>query len=178
MSGVVGGPSDGVAILVGLERGSDRPVSVRLRSMHATIVPDTRAIDWLGTLSDAESIGRIQALMGKGGTSKVRSELGAALTLHDDSARMLSAVRELLTREPDEDVRAETAAWLGGTVENPEVDRLLLLAVDDSSFRVRDEALSAIVGRGNSAVIRDLTRSSRWEDVRLEAMQHLYERGR
>jgi HEAT repeat protein len=169
------GDMKGVALLLTWSGGTNGELTaVRIRDVNTSVVMRSDPLLWLHLADDASSIALIQQIMATPGNSAVRSELGAALTLHDDRALVLQAATRVLDTERDEDVRAETMAWLGGQTGDARVVALLQRAVEDSSPRVRDEALTALGdGRGGQPVLLDLIRTSKHADVRGEAVQKL-----
>ena len=172
---LVGAGNDrGVAIFVTWSTGSQgRPTAVRLRDVRSRLTLD-RPMIWLHRADDASSIGRIEQLLATG-DAPVRSELAAALSLHDDRASMLRAVTRVFDTDHDAGVRAEAVAWLGNQADDAGVAALLRRATEDPEPNVRDEAVSALGGggRGARAVLLGLIASSKHADVRSEAIQRL-----
>ena len=165
----------GVAILLTWTGGSNGELNgVRIRDLNSSASLRNDPFVWLDVASDSQSVALVQRLMAAAQGSSVRSELGAILTLHDDRTLVVQAVTRVLDAELDEDVRAETMSWLGGQTDDARVVALLRRAVDDSSARVRDEALTALGdGRGGQPVLLELLRTSTHADVRGEAVQKL-----
>jgi beta-lactamase regulating signal transducer with metallopeptidase domain len=173
--GVRRGDARGVAILLTWSGGSNGElVGVRIRDLNSSVVLRNAPLLWLDLATDSQSIALIQRLMAEAQGTSVRSELGAILTLHVDRSLMVQATTRVLDSERDEDVRAETMSWLGGQTDDESVVALLRRAVNDSSPRVRDEALTAL-GGGNRGqpVLLELLRTSKYADVRGEAVQKL-----
>ena len=175
----LGMPRDerGVAILLTWSGGAKGELSaVRLRDMKSSVVLRDGPFLWLHSADDAASIALIQQLMATQQGSSVRSELGAALTLHDDRAQVMRAVTRVLETERDAHVRGETIAWMGNRARDSAVVALLRRAVDDSAAEVRDEAVSALGGardgRGRTVLLELLT-SAKHADVRGEVVQQL-----
>jgi beta-lactamase regulating signal transducer with metallopeptidase domain len=169
------GEARGVALLLKWSGGQNGELTgVRIRDLNSSALGRNDTFIWLDRADDSSSIALIQQLMARPGNSSIRSELGAALTLHDDRALVLNAATRVLDTERDEDVRAETMAWLGNQTSDPRIAALLSRAVDDSSPRVRDEALTALGdGKGGQPRLLELLRTSKYADVRSEAVQKL-----
>jgi hypothetical protein len=169
------GEARGVALLLKWSGGQNGELTgVRIRDLNSSALGRNDTFIWLDRADDSSSIALIQQLMARPGNSSIRSELGAALTLHDDRALMLNAATRVLDTVRDEDVRAETMAWLGNQTSDPRIAALLSRAVDDSSPRVRDEALTALGdGKGGQSRLLELLRTSKYADVRSEAVQKL-----
>jgi len=168
---VVGDDDRGVAILLTLS--GDRVVAVRLRSLAAEIAPGP--VEWLGRVSDADSLARLRDLMARTPEGRLRSELGAALSLHDDRAAVTAAVRRVLDTDRDPRVRGETLAWLGRHEGDLE---LLRRGVADRAPLVRDEALTILLSRASEEELRELARTARHDDVREEIAERLARRER
>jgi beta-lactamase regulating signal transducer with metallopeptidase domain len=169
------GQTKGVALLLTWSGGANGELTaVRIRDMNGSVVMRRDPLLWLHLADDASSVAMIQQIMATPGNSSIRSELGAALTLHDDRALVLQAATRVFDTERDDRVRAETMAWLGGHTSDPGVTALLRRAVDDSAPEVRDEALTALGdGKGGQPVLLELIRTSKRADVRSEAVQKL-----
>ena len=150
---VVGDDDRGVAILLTLS--GDRIVAVRLRSLGAEIAPGP-PVDWLGRASDADSLARLRDFMARTPDGNLRSELGAALSLHDDRAAVTAAVRRVLDTDRDARVRGETLAWLGRNDGDLELLRRGVADPDDE--------------------LRELARTSQHDDVREEIAERLARR--
>ena len=168
------GDTRGVAILLTWTGGSNGELeAVRIRDLNSSVVLRNDPFIWLDRANDSSSIGLVQRLMAEAQGTSVRSELGAILTLHDDRSLVVQAATRVLDTEREEDVRAETMAWLGGQTDDARVTALLRRAVDDSSARVRDEAISALGGKSGQPLLLELMRTSKHADVRGEAVQKL-----
>lgn len=163
----------GVAILLAWSGAQHDIVAVRLRSMDAPIGSTDHAITWLGDADDASSIAQLERLMNESRDVAMRREMGAALSLHDDVARITAAVAHVLDTQPA-DVRSETLSWLGHHRADPRALALLQRGIADEAPNVRDEAISAIADdRTLLPLMRILLRTSPYADVRQEIAQRL-----
>jgi beta-lactamase regulating signal transducer with metallopeptidase domain len=173
--GAKGDDARGVAVLVTVARGEI--VGVRLRSLSATIALGDRRLVWLGTAPDAASLELVDRVMAATRDRRLRSELGAALSLHDDLAATLDAVGRVLDKDRDAGVRAETLAWLGrSAAAEPAVTALLMRGLNDRSALVRDEALTTLLD-DPGVDPRALLRAAVYEDVRAEVLERLARAG-
>ena len=167
----------GVAILLTWSGGANGELTaVRLRDRDRALPLGDRPLLWLSSANDASSIALVERLMAGASDASLRSELGAALTLHDDPGPVLRAVTRVFETDRDERVRAETIAWLGNRGRDSAVVALLRRAVDDPAPEVRDEAVSALGGaRGgrSQTALLDLLASAKHADVRGEVVQQL-----
>lgn len=196
MSNAGGGPRDGTTILkrlldhegdviflFGFGPGARQPGDLRfmrMRSRNQPVELSGRPIFWLGDANDRESLSQLQVLYEATDRTELRSELGAALSLHTDETIALPAVSEVLSESESDEVRAETAAWLGNQQSAEAVELLARLAMQDESARVRDEAVTGLAGMDTpeaTAALLQLARNTRHEDVRNEAVQYLGRRG-
>ena len=168
------GEARGVAILLVWSGGSSGELTgVRIRDLNSSAALQNDLLLWLDRADDSSSVALVQRLMAQSNGTSTRSELGAVLTLHDDRTLMVQAATRVLETERDEYVRAETMSWLGGQTDDARVVALLRRAVEDSSAKVRDEALSALGGKGGQPVLLEFVRTSKHADVRSEALQKL-----
>jgi beta-lactamase regulating signal transducer with metallopeptidase domain len=163
----------GVAVLVTVSDG--RVDEVRIRSLDTSIPGDDPPLEWLGAATDGESIAQLERLMGEVRSGSLRSELAAALSVHDDLPRVTRAVERVLESDRDDQVRAEAVAWFGRRPTTPAVLGLLDRAVRDRAFEVRDEALTALFSKRpiDGDYMRGLARTSEWRDVREEISDRL-----
>ena len=169
-----GGDAGGVAIALTWSGGPDgRLTAVRLRSLQSTISLGDRSLLWLHLADDASSIARLEQLLATT-DPRLRSELAAALSLHDDPALVVRAVTRVVETDPEPQVRGEAVSWLGSHADDARVMSLLRRAADDPDARVRDEAVSTLGGKpGARATLLALIASSSHADVRREAVQRL-----
>ncbi len=162
----------GVALLFTWSGANNRLDGVRLRSMDASAPTHGRRVLWLGDADDVSSIGMIEQIM-RSASEPMRRELGAALTLHDDTPRVISAVHRIITSD-SASVRAETLAWLGRQRRSTTARSLLWRGIEDPSAQVRDEALSSLLTTpGSEATLRELVLTSPHADVRSEIVQRI-----
>jgi hypothetical protein len=166
----------GVAFMFGMPAATaSAPIEwVRIRSLTARLPLEASTILWLGSAVDGESIAELERLRHTGGSVSTRSELGAALSLHDANAAVLAAVRRAISGREEDQVRAETLAWLGRRPNSDSgVSRILQAAImTDRSFAVRDEAISALKGSSEGrAILSDAMTRSPFPDVRHEAAE-------
>jgi beta-lactamase regulating signal transducer with metallopeptidase domain len=169
----------GVAILLTWTGGGGGDlIAVRLRDLRSRLTLGDRALLWLHSVDDASSVARLERLIATT-DAHLRSELAAALSLHDNRSVMLPAVRRVLDTDRDSRVRAEAVSWLGNHANDSAVAALLRRAADDPEPDVRDEAVSALGGGGRAsrAVLLELIASSKHADVRGEAVQQLNDGG-
>jgi beta-lactamase regulating signal transducer with metallopeptidase domain len=171
----------GVAILLTWSGGEKGELTaVRLRGLQTSLSLADRPLVWLHSATDAPSIALIHQLMASQTDASARSELGAALTLHDDRDQVLRAVTRVFETERDPRVRSEAIAWLGNRGGDSAVVALLRRAIDDPAPEVRDEALTALGAARHQrtrAILLELLRSSNRADIRSEVVQQLSDGG-
>ena len=172
LAAATGAEARGVALLFTWSGADDALHAVRLRSMSGSAALRGRRILWLGSADDSSSITLIERIMHAAPT-RLRSELGAAITLHDDVRYVVAAVARVVDSDSGS-VRAETLAWLGRQHASAPARALIARGVTDPSPHVRDEALTVMAGRpGSAAELRDLLRTSPYDDVRQEIVQKI-----
>jgi beta-lactamase regulating signal transducer with metallopeptidase domain len=165
----------GVAILLTVDDGVVS--AARIRSLQAPLATNGRKFVWLGRVEDGESIAHIERLMGSIHETRFRTELGAALSVHDDDDALTGAERRVMEQD-DAEVRAETVAWLARRARTDAEIAIVTAALDDPSPRVRDEALSGSFDnpRVDRNFFEEKAQASQYADVRNEISERLSRR--
>ena len=140
-----------------------------------------RTLLWLGHADAEASFNKVQELFQKSDIRKHRADLAAAQTIHADRARVISTIRELISRERDPDIRTEAIQWLARLHgADPRTTELFTrLTLNDADADVREEAVDALrtsMRKGNPTArdaLRRVADSNADMNVRSEAMQAL-----
>ena len=103
---------------------------------------DRRAVMWLDSAADGESLALLRSLMSNARDNGTRSDLVAAIGIHRDEARVPILVNILGSGDVAE-VRSEAAEWLGRSRDPRAMTALSNAARRDRSKDVRDEAVEA-----------------------------------
>ncbi|MFN0181675.1 MAG: M56 family metallopeptidase [Gemmatimonadales bacterium] len=147
--------------------------AVAIRSMDGRYSPRGANIVWLGRAPDRASVGLLERLIAVAEPA-MRSELGAAVTLHDDVGLVVAAAGRIARDDESDQVRGEVLSWLPRHLPDAAVRALLVGGLTDRSPKVRDEALSALAnGPDREALLVDAIAKSPYPDVRSEAIQAL-----
>ena len=99
---------------------------------------------WLGRSSDAQSLDLLEGLYRQPSSNRVKEEVIAAVSMHDDAARRRGFLAEILASNEVNSVRKQAAFWLGQN-DDPEAVRILKqTARQDRSTEVRKQAVFAM----------------------------------
>lgn len=138
--------------------GEEEIVATRLRTLIAPLnLGDARLI-WLGEADHDESVALLESIFSRVRSVEVRTEFGPMVAVHQDADATLPVLREILTGEHPDAVRAEALSWIGYRMEDRRVADLVVEVLRDRPSRLLlDEGLGALDLAGDPSVeIRDL----------------------
>jgi hypothetical protein len=121
-------------------------IATRIQRKSDQVSLGGRTLTWLGHAIGGESISQLQSVLQNATSAPVRSELNAALTIHDDGDLAFKAVKASLAAEDNPRVRVEAIQWLARThgADARVIDLLSILSRTDPDRKVRLEAVDGI----------------------------------
>ena len=121
-------------------------IATRIQRKSDQVSLGGRTLMWLGHGIGGESISQLQSVLQNATSAPVRSELNAALTIHDDGDLAFKAVKASLAAEDNPRVRVEAIQWLARThgADARVIDLLSILSRTDPDRKVRLEAVDGI----------------------------------
>lgn len=137
---------------------------------------ERRALVWLDSAGDAESIALITSLMSSARDDDTRRNLVAALGVHSDANVVVPRLISILQSREEEGVRREAAEWLGRKGDSRAIAALSRGARTDRSQGVRQEAVEAFKHMKSASATDTLiafVNSLETEHLRREAIESL-----
>lgn len=161
-----------IGILIHHDRSRETDqVTISNMSLHMNLQGDP--LLWLGAAQDKESIALLGTLYGKATGSETRKHFITAVAFHQETQASFPFLRDVLSGSDDNDVRKETAFWLGQTDTEEALKLLVKTATDDRSGDVRENAVFGIsqmdLGAALDALI-SLARNGKDREVRKKAI--------
>ena len=133
-----------VALLFEFSSGTAEPREVRVTNVSGHVDLDGRSLIWLGGADDNESLDFVERQFERARSDDVKEDLVLAVSIHDETDRVVPILTDILTGDEDDDVRESTAFWLGQHGDAAALDVLRRTARTDRSEDVREKAVFAI----------------------------------
>lgn len=166
----------GVAILFGYsstDRKFEEPQKIVVSNLSLTVDLGERPLIWLGSADQNEAVGFLQVVYSKIGSVNFKERLLHAISIHENSAKSLPFLRNVLTGEESDKLRSQ-AAFLVGERNHDEDIALLLKVIDtDRSSQVREQAIFGLSRIGSDAAtdaLVNLTKEAENKQVRSKAI--------
>ncbi len=133
-----------VALLFEFATGATQARAIRVTNLSGHVDLKGRPLLWLGGAEDGESLDFVEQQYRRTRSDEVKEDLVLALSIHDETGRVVPLLTDILTGNDANDVRESAAFWLGQHGKASALDVLRRTARDDRSEDVREQAVFAI----------------------------------
>ena len=133
-----------VALLFEFAPGATQARAIHVTNLSRHVDLEGRPLLWLGGAEDGESLDFVEQQYRRARSDEVKEDLVLAVSIHDETGRVVPILTDILTGDDADDVRESAAFWLGQHDDASALDVLRQTARDDRSEDVREQAVFAI----------------------------------
>lgn len=162
-----------IAILMYVKKNRKEPTDLKISNMSLGVDLENRPLIWLGMAENDESVQMLQEIYHATEHKDIKSDLLSAISLHENKARQLAFLAQVLSDEKRPDLREDAAFWVG-QLDMPEGLAVLKKVIaNDQSMDVREHAVFSMSEMSSEEALEaliELAQNGRQKPVREKAI--------
>ena len=146
-----------VGILYHVDGGSEGTVAkVRVSNLSLRVDLENQPLVWIGTASADESVALLETRFRDAADTEAKKDFVTAVGVHDESAKALEFLKEVLTGSGDRELRGDAGFWLGQTDRDEARVILKDAAWKDPDEDIREKCIFSLSQMSSEASLDDL----------------------
>ncbi len=162
-----------IAILMYVKKNRKEPTELKITNMSLGVDLENRPLFWLGEAENDESVEMLQEIFHAAEHKDIKSDLLGAISMHENKARRLAFLSQILDDEKSPDLREDAAFWVG-QLDMPEGLAVLKKVIaTDQSMDVREHAVFSMSEMSSEEALEaliELAQHGRQKPVREKAI--------